>query len=642
MCDICGFVAPTPISAPAIVAMTNLARHRGPDDEGYLLIGEPGSEPDLLGGPDTPADAYRSSAPFAPTAAIDGRDRPVTLAFGHRRLSIIDLSVLGHQPMSTPDRRYWLVYNGEIYNYRELADELSGLGYRFTSHCDSEVILAAYATWGRASLARLNGMFAFAIYDARERTLFLARDRFGIKPLYYWVTPRHALAFASEIKQFTAMPGWSARLNVARASAFLANGLTDNGDETMFAGVYHLLPGHCATIPTHGVPVDGDGRIPTTAWYHLEPAPFQGTFEDAAAECRRLLLDSVRLQLRADVPIGSCLSGGLDSSSVVCLINRELRYQGAAGLQKTFSARADDRAVDESPWIEEVVKATGVEAHAVVPTSEHLEEAAMQLAWHQDEPIASTSFFAEWSVYGLVKKAGVTVMLDGQGADEAFAGYHSFFAPYLANLVREGRLAMAGQEIKAFKRRHGYNEMMALRGIIRVLLLSRDPQFASVNALSFAQLTRTNLQMMLRSADRSSMAHSVESRVPFLDHRLVEFALGLPAEFKIGGGVTKRVLRAAMSGVLPDRIRDRVDKIGFETPESRWITGDRRMWFRSQLEQAVEISNRLVPASTLIRMDAMARGTRPFDREPWRAISLGQWMRAFAVAAPTRGQWRQA
>ena len=288
MCDICGFVAPTPISAPAIVAMTNLARHRGPDDEGYLLIGEPGSEPDLLGGPDTPADAYRSSAPFAPTAAIDGRDRPVTLAFGHRRLSIIDLSVLGHQPMSTPDRRYWLVYNGEIYNYRELADELSGLGYRFTSHCDSEVILAAYATWGRASLARLNGMFAFAIYDARERTLFLARDRFGIKPLYYWVTPRHALAFASEIKQFTAMPGWSARLNVARASAFLANGLTDNGDETMFAGVYHLLPGHCATIPTHGMPVDGHGRIPTTAWYHLEPAPFQGTFEDAAAECRRL------------------------------------------------------------------------------------------------------------------------------------------------------------------------------------------------------------------------------------------------------------------------------------------------------------------------------------------------------------------
>jgi asparagine synthase (glutamine-hydrolysing) len=622
--------------------MTNLARHRGPDDEGYLLVGEPGSAPELLGGPDTPADAYRSEAPFAPTSAIDGRERPVTVAFGHRRLSIIDLSVLGHQPMSTPDRRYWLVYNGEIYNYRELASELSANGYRFTSHCDSEVILAAYAAWGSASLSRLNGMFAFAIYDTVERTLFLARDRFGIKPLYYWISPAGALAFASEIKQFTAMPGWTARLNVSRASEFLATGLTDNSDQTMFEGVYHLLPGHCATISVHHVHSDGDGRISSTPWYQLKPEPFDGTFEDAAARCRALLLDSVKLQLRADVPVGSCLSGGLDSSSVVCLINRELRYQGAAGLQKTFSARAHDRVFDESPWIDEVVKATGVDARSVVPSSEQLQEAVPLLAWHQDEPIASTSFFAEWSVYKLVKSAGVTVMLDGQGADEAFAGYHSFFAPYLASLVREGRLLDARREVVAFKRRHGYGEMTALRGILRVLLLSRDPQFASVNALSHAQLTHSNLQMMLRSADRSSMAHSVESRVPFLDHRLVEFALGLPAEFKIGGGVTKRVLRTAMSGVLPDRIRDRVDKIGFETPELQWISGDSRPWFRSQLEQAVEVSNRLVPASTLIRMDAMTRGTRRFDREPWRAISLGQWMRAFAVAAPTRAQLQQA
>ncbi len=642
MCAICGFIAPTPLAAPAIAAMTNLARHRGPDDEGYLLVGQPGSAPELFGGRDTPADAYRSNAPFAPAAELELSDRPVTVAFGHRRLSIIDLSVFGHQPMCTPDRRYWLVYNGEIYNYRELAAELTTLGYRFTSHCDSEVILAAYAYWGSASLSRLNGMFAFAIYDAAERSVFLARDRFGIKPLYYWMTPSNAFSFASEIKQFTAMPGWTARLNVARASEFLATGLTDNSDQTMFAGVYHLLPGHCATIPVDRAPFDGDGRSPARQWYSLEPTAFHGSFDEAAAQCRALLLDSVRLQLRADVPIGSCLSGGLDSSSVVCLINRELRHQGAAGLQRTFSARADHTVFDESPWIDEVVKATGVDARSVVPTAQQLEAAVPQLAWHQDEPIASTSFFAEWSVYELVKNAGVTVMLDGQGADEAFAGYHSFFAPYLAGLAKAGRVADLRREMKAFKRRHGYGGIAALRGIVRVLALSRDAQFSSVNALSYAQLTHSNLQMMLRSADRSSMAHSVESRVPFLDHRLVEFALGLPAEFKIGGGVTKRVLRAAMSGVLPDRIRDRVDKIGFETPESSWITGERRTWFRSQLAQAVEMSNGLVPASTLIRMDGMARGTRPFDREPWRAISLGQWMRAFAVGAPTRARWPQA
>lgn len=642
MCDLCGFLAPTGAPASAIVAMTNLARHRGPDDEGYLLMGAPGSAPELFGGADTPAAAYRSGAPFAPSGEIRGSDQPVTLAFGHRRLAILDLSVLGHQPMCTTDRRYWLIYNGEIYNYSELADELTALGYRFVSHCDSEVILAAYAAWGADGLHRLNGMFAFAIYDAQAGTLFLARDRFGIKPLYYWNSPGGTFYFASEIKQFTAAPGWSPRINVARTQDFLATGLTDCSDETLFAGVYHLPPGHSATLSIRDVRADRSGRIHADQWYRLKPAGFNGSFDDAAAEYRRLLSDSVRLMLRADVPIGSCLSGGIDSSSIVCLINRELRQQGAEGLQKTFSARADEAKFDEWPWVEEVIRQTGVNARSVVPSIELLQGEAAKLAWHQDEPIASTSFFAEWSVYDLVAKAGLKVMLDGQGADEVLAGYHAFFAPYLASLVRDGRWRDAWTEIKAFKRRHGYTEAAAARGIVRVLMLSGDPQFASVSALSYAQLTYSNLQMMLRCADRSSMAHSVESRVPFLDHRLVEFSLGLPDAFKIGGGVTKRVLRSAMSGILPDRIRDRVDKIGFETPESLWITGERRDWFRDQLAQAVETSGRLVPASSLVRLDAMAAGTRPFDREPWRAISLGQWMQAFAVAAPTRAQWTPA
>ena len=642
MCDICGFVAPASVDASAILAMTKLAKHRGPNDEGYLLVDTPGARPAPLGGPDTQAEAYRSSAPFAPTGTIHESRREATLALGFRRLSILDLSVLGHQPMSTPDRRFWLVYNGEIYNYTELANELSSLGYHFTSQSDSEVILAAYATWGAACLPRLNGMFAFAIYDATKGELFLARDRFGIKPLYYWFSPGSALFFASEIKQFTAAPGWRATLNVERAEQFLATGLTDDGDETLFAGVYHLLPGHCATLAINHVRPDDSGRLDAHQWYELKPAPFSGSFDDASAEYRRLLSDAVRLQLRADVAVGSCLSGGIDSSSIVCLINRQLKGQGAAGNQKTFSARADEAAFDESPWIAEVVKATGVDARFVTPSAEQLQLAAGKLAWHQDEPIASTSFFAEWSVYRLVSETGVTVMLDGQGADEALAGYHSFFAPYLASLVRGRRFGDAWREMRAFKRRHGYGEARALRGVARVLALTSDPQFASVSALSYAQLTHSNLQMMLRCADRSSMAHSVESRVPFLDHRVVECALGLPDEFKIGGGVTKRVLRAAMSGVLPDRVRDRVDKVGFETPEPLWMAGAQRQWFRSELQQAVEISNRFVPASTLIRFDSMTTGTRPFDREPWRAISFGQWMRAFAVAAPTRAQLQTA
>lgn len=638
MCDICGFVAPSGAPASAILAMTNLARHRGPDDEGYLLVRTPGSTPELFGGPDTPADAYRSGAGFAPTGAMTASDQPVALAFGHRRLSILDLSVLGHQPMCTNDRRYWLIYNGEIYNYAELAEELAALGYRFLSHSDSEVILAAYATWGAASLHKLNGMFALAIYDAAAGSIFLARDRFGIKPLYYWIAPNGAFHFASEIKQFTAAPGWSPRLNLTRAQAFLATGLTDCSDETLFAGVYHLLPGHSATVAMRDVRGDASGRIRTNQWYELEPAAFSGTFEDAAAEYRRLLTDSVRLMLRADVPIGSCLSGGLDSSSIVCLINRQLRQQGAEGLQKTFSARATGSPFDESPWIEEVVKQTGVDARATVPTVEMMARESATFAWHQDEPTASTSFFAEWSVYALVQQSGLKVMLDGQGADEVLAGYLAFFAPYFASLARAGQFAAIWREMQAFKRRHGYGEMAALKGIIRSLL-SRDPQFASVSALSRAQVIYSNLPMMLRCADRSAMAHSVESRVPFLDHRVVEFSMGLPDALKIGGGVTKRVLRDAMSGILPDCIRDRVDKIGFETPEAVWMTGDQRQWFRDELQQAVEISDRLVPASSVIRFDAIAAGTRPFDRAPWRAISFGHWMRAFAVAPP---RWRTA
>ncbi len=598
----------------------------------------PGAVPEPLGGADTPAEAYRSDAPYAPVATMDRRERGVRMALGFRRLAILDLSVLGRQPMSTPDRRFWLTYNGEIYNYAELAQELSALGHRFRSHSDSEVILAAYAQWGSGCLSRFNGMFAFALYDSISGEMFLARDRFGIKPLYYWFAADGTFYFASEIKQFSAAPGWRATLNLARTTEFLANGQTDDGDETMFAGVYHLPPGHCATFAIADVRPAATGRLSTRQWYELTAAHFRGSLDEAAAEYRRLLSDSVRLMLRADVPVGSCLSGGLDSSSIVCLIHRDLTDQGAHGLQKTFSARSDVAAFDESSWINDVVKATNVDARFVTPSTEQLQLEADTLAWHQDEPVNSTSYFAEWCVYKLVAGAGVKVMLDGQGADEALAGYHDYLAPYLAGLVRRGRFGEAWRELRAIRQRHGYRIAGAVRAVARVLL-SNDRELASVSALSYAQLTHSNLQMMLRSADRSSMAHSVESRVPFIDHRVVEFSLGLPDAFKIGGGVTKRVLRDAMSGVLPDRIRDRVDKIGFETPEAVWMAGAQRPWFRSELQQAVEISNRLVPASTLTRFDAMTiTGTSALRRESWRAISFGQWMRAFAVAAPTRAQ----
>ena len=643
MCGIAVIVAKERCAADAIRAMTDLVRHRGPDDEGYALIDAPGVAPDLLGGPATPRDAYASDAPFAPRAPWqhDG-NRQIMVALGHRRLSIIDVSVLGHQPMCTPDRRYWIVYNGEIYNYRELAAELVDSGYRFTSQCDTEVILAAYTVWGPVCLTRLNGMFAFAIYDAHAGDLFIARDRFGIKPLYYRIAPDGTLAFASEIKQFTALPDWRAAINHARASQFLDTGLTDDTDETMFDGVFHLPPGHFARASVSELRPVGSGRLATTQWYDLRPAAFSGSFDDAAGACRALLADSVRLMLRADVPIGSCLSGGIDSSSIVCLVDRALRGEAEAGSQKTFTAASDDPAIDERPWVADVVAATGVDAHFTMPTEDGLKSALSAMAWHHDEPVTSTSLFAQWMVFRSAAECRMKVLLDGQGADEAFAGYHSFFGPYLTGLVRSMQVRRALHEFAALRRQHGFAARTAAGALLRSLLPATPASALSLSAMSRAQLVSTNLQMLLRFEDRNSMAHSVESRVPYLDHRLVEFALGLPDDYKLADGVTKRVLRSAMTGILPERIRTRVDKIAFATSEARWLLGPDASWFRARVADAVESSNGFVSAAMLPRFDAMAAGTQPFDRSAWRAISFGQWIRAFAVAASPRGLSRSA
>ena len=640
MCGIAGLVSRTPVGAYPIRRMMDLVRHRGPDDEGYVTGLTPHGGVALFGGPDTPADAFASSGlAFAPSQHIETAEpATATVALGFRRLAILDLSVRGHQPMCTPDRRCWIVFNGEIYNYRELGAELARLGHRFVSHSDTEVLLAAYAEWGTACFARLNGMWACLIYDARAGEVVASRDRFGIKPLYYWGAPDGTLCFASEIKQFTAVPGWTSAVHAERAAQFLTSGLTDDGDETLFAGVFHLGPGELARVPISTFQVGHDGRLPVERWYDLAPAPFAGSFDDAARECHRLLTDSVRLMLRSDVPVGSCLSGGIDSSAVVCLSNRLLTAEGITGRQRTFSAVAPSLPIDERGWIDEVVRVTGVDAYFVAPAPQDLAAAAARLAWHQDEPMSGTSVFAQWCVFELAAGNGMKVMLDGQGADEAFAGYHSFFAPYLAGVIRAGRFAEAWSDLKALKSRHGFGGLRALRGTTRALVGAGDSGAVGVAALSLAQLTRRNLQMLLRFEDRNSMAHSVEARVPFLDHRLVEFALGLPDAFKLGGGVTKRVLRAAMSGVVPDRIRDRLDKIAFETPESSWLTGEHRRWFRAELEQAIESTNRFVPASTLGRFDAMAAGSRPYDRGPWRAISFGHWLRAFGASAPPRAR----
>lgn len=671
MCGISALVGEVPGGAlPALRAMCDAVRHRGPDDEGFALFPPGGCPPRALGGPDTPPGAYGSGYPYAPEAPADGGPGPrAVAALGHRRLSIVDVSPAGHNPMSYDAGRAWMTYNGEVYNFVELRRELEAKGHTFLSHTDTEVILAAWREWGRDFLSRLNGMFALVLVDLERGTFLAARDRWGIKPLYYWVSPEGFVAFASEIKQLTRLPGWRARMNGQRAYDFLNWRVTDHTDETVFDGVFQLRGGQFFEAPLAAgegpLPYDPGGRIPLRRWYTLRPAPFRGTMEDAAAGFRELLTDSVRLRLRADVPVGSCLSGGLDSSSIVCTMDRLLR-EGGGGVQKTFSACSEDPRFDERAWIDEVVRHTAVEPHYVYPSLDALFDEADALAWHQDEPFSSTSIYAQWRVFRLARENGVVVMLDGQGADEQLAGYHTFFAPRWAGLLAGMRLPTLWSEVRAAKRLHGYSELAAARQVLNMLLpeparrlgrrfaartqaapewldlralgaepgdpfAERGSQTASVEALSVAQLTSTNLQMLLHWEDRDSMAHSVESRIPFLDYRLVEFVLGLPTELKISGGVTKRVMREGMRGVLPERIRGRMDKMGFLTAEEAWVRQHAPERFRRAVREAVDASQGVLRPAAMDKLDRIVSGAEPWEPFAWRAISFAAWVRGFGV-----------
>jgi asparagine synthase (glutamine-hydrolysing) len=670
MCAIVGLITRAPGLLPSLRSMAVLLRHRGPDDEGYLLIGPSGVLP--LGGEDTPGEVYRADMPFRPTGKV-GQPPAVVgawLALGHRRLSILDLSPLGHQPMSCQDR-YWIVYNGEVYNYLELRPELEAAGHRFRSHCDTEVILAAYAQWGTECFSRFNGMWALAIYDAQEDELLLARDRFGVKPLYYWAT-KDLFAFASEIKAFTCLPGWRPRVNGQPAHDFLLSGLQDHSRETMFAGVCQLEPGCLARLKCRdwreakaGAPVPAG--LAVTRWYHLRPQPFGGSFADAAVQFHELLTDSVRLRLRADVPVGSCLSGGLDSSSIVCATHRLLCAQAAACAHKTFSACSEIKRFDEREYIEKVVAATGVESHYVFPSLKDLFAELDRLIWHQDEPFASTSIYAQWGVFKLAAEANIKVMLDGQGADELLCGYHNFRRAFLCGLLRSGHPIQTWREALAARgnwsgalsaswraavdaatpgalqrlfRRFRRNQRpppwlvpAALGASFPGPLAARFQRHNSARELSLELLSGAHLPMLLHWEDRNSMAQSIESRVPFLDYRLVEFVTGLPDHYKIRQGLTKAVLRAGMSGLVPPEVLARRDKMGFVTPEEVWAAQSGTEEFRHALAEAVvPCKGILTPAATELFEDAIA-GRRGYDSAVWRIISLGTWMRRFGVSA---------
>ncbi len=666
MCGISGIIDIKGFDIKNIKTMSDIIRHRGPDDEGYMIV----DDKDQLyccGGSDTPDAVWSSDYSYSPTRETEVLpEKKFKLAFGHRRLSIIDLSPAGHQPMSFGNDRYWIIFNGEIYNYRDIKKELEHLGYQFISRTDTEVVLAAFREWGDECLHRFVGMWALAIYDHTLNEIFLARDRYGIKPLYYWFSPERVFCFASEIKQFTECRGWEAKMNPEKAYDYLIYSFTDHSDETMFRGVYHLPSGCCYRSALDKVKPDSSGRINYDKWYLLKRDPFKGSFNDASEIFRKLFERSVKEHLYADVPVGTALSGGLDSSSIVCEVNRILRNNGKTELQKTFSSCALNKKYDESYWMNIVINQTKVQAHFIYPTLNEVSDLTSEIIWHQDEPYQSQSAFLAYNVFRLASENGVKVLLNGQGADEYLGGYGQFSMARYARMLKHLRISAMILDIKNRQNRNQISSLTLLKGIVYHLfpssmrldianVMSSSDQIKDiidikklkirpshpysripVNYLTVPEISEhltffSTLPKYLRWEDRNSMAHSVEARVPFLDHRLVEFSYNLADDFLEKDGVTKRIMREAMNDLLPEEIKNRKDKKGFVTPEESWVKTENPILFRSKISEAVNMTDGIIKPEALKYFDRIVSGEVPFNYTYWRIIQFNEWIQKFKV-----------
>lgn len=654
MCGIAALLScSSKLSLNHIQAMTILVEHRGRDDEGYVLLNHL-DPPLVLGGCATPHSVLGASYPYSPVKCVlESDQKGHNVLLGHRRLSVLDLSAAGHQPMCSEDKRYWITYNGEVYNSEEIREELESMGWFFFSQSDTEVVLIAYQTWGKDCLQRFNGMFSFVIYDRHTRTGFAARDRFGIKPLYYW-SNEGFIAFASEIKQFTPLPGWRSVGHDQLIYEYLMTGITDFSAETLFLDVLQLRGGECCHIDLNGPhPV-----LNTSRWYDVPARNYSYSEQEAATRFIDLLKSSVQLHLKADVGAGFCLSGGLDSSSLVCLASQLIGKEDGYSLQ-TFTASFDDRLFDESSYAEMVNRQCRLESHFVYPTGEDLASMMREIVWHQDEPFASTSIYAQWKVFRLVRDRSVKVVLNGQGADELLAGYNKFFYSRFYELSHFFTWGEYIREICCLGRRHlqsttGIRRLMSYlrkrtvvlnrklfgafpeRNYLDVSRLNADPlafwtnpSKQTVEEFSRCQLMRSSLPMLLRFEDRNSMANTVESRLPFLDYRLVEFLLSIPSHYKISRGVTKRILRTSLKGVIPEPIRLRADKIGFATPEATWIRKQGREICLEGIGLAIERSNGLIKPTTMDFAKSILLGNSEYEGVVWRLMNVGLWAERF-------------
>jgi asparagine synthase (glutamine-hydrolysing) len=571
MCGIFGFIGKQKVN---LKDCTDVISYRGPDSDGFY-----GLNLETLG-------------TFTGNEAQDFAKSDVSkILFGFRRLSILDLSDNANQPMSTLDDDYTIIFNGEIYNFIEIRNKLIAYGIEFSTTSDTEVLIKSYIYWGVKCVDYFNGMWAFAIIDKRKKIVFCSRDRFGVKPFYYSFE-NNQIVFGSEIKQIHKF-GIKKELNSNLVKDFLELGIINNSEETLFIGINQLLPGHNILMNFEKEILS----VHIDKYYQLivKPEFHSISYEHAKDKFIELFNDSLKYRFRSDVPIGSCLSGGLDSSSIVCLSSNKFDTKF-----KTFSAIFEnDSDFDESFFIKKAIeKYSNIEPYFTTVTPDEIIPIIDKIIFHQDEPFSTFSLVSQWNVMKLAQKNGVKVLLDGQGGDELMAGYRKYYAYFLKDLLKRGHFYKFMREFvillnsKSFKffSKEGFSRYLFSRNLSgfftdKLLGLPNNISIklnnkSTLKSVSLRDIEQLSYPPLLRYEDRNSMAFSIEARVPFMDYRLVEFLYSMPPEYLIRKGFTKAILRDSLKDILPQEIRKRKSKLGFETPESKWLQGPLKKYFK--------------------------------------------------------------
>lgn len=608
MCGICGIInfKDQHVKDSPIRKMMQIMKHRGPDDEGVFVEDNVG--------------------------------------LGFVRLSIIDLSPAGHQPMLSNDQRYVMIFNGEIFNYIEIRKELQEKGYKFKTQTDSEILLTSYIEWGEACLHRFNGMWAFVIYDRQLKKIFGARDRFGIKPFYYTLTNEY-LAFCSEIPPLLSLPDHKSTPDYQSIFDYLVFNRTDQTENTFFKEVKKIQHGHQFSIV--------NSQLVIEKWYDLRERVAKTEGFKNPEEYKELFSSAIELRLRSDVPVGVCLSGGLDSSSIVSVLLNDYKKKDL----KTFSAVYESGQIgDESEYINEF-KTLLNDMFFITPNATSLQNDLQLFVKAHAEPIPSTSPYAQFQVMKLAKD-NVVVTLDGQGADEELGGYHYFFGFYFKDLLIHGRIKKLCTEIYYYLVKH--QSMMGFKSFLFFILPKRIRTKARVNEKGYLEADFINhyknsnsiagdlygskslhealldhfeykLEHLLKWEDRNSMWFSLESRVPFLDYRVVEKSLATSSDSMIKNGMTKSILREAMKGILPEKIRLRRDKIGFSTPQDEWFrTTEWQIFIKSIITSSSFKERKLIDPQKAINLyQKHLNGKINDSKEIWKWINLELWFRQF-------------